>query len=158
MKPLTRIITAAACALALTAPLALAQSQPSDEDGRFLLRKTENGWFRVDQNTGQASLCQRGGSGFTCELVPDDRNALLDEITRLAEENAMLRGRLARADVADEPAPDATPQPRENDGLNLPSEEEVDELMSRFRIMLDRFLAMVQDLHQEFSQDEQTQQ
>ena len=144
-------------AIGLTAGLlvmARAEMAPSDEGGRFLLRKAEDGWFRVDQHTGQASLCREGNVGFTCELIPDDRDALLDEITRLSEENAMLRAQIARG--GEPPAMPGEPDnpqddPGKDDGLNLPSEEDIDRMMDTFRTMFERFMAMVKDLQQEFS-------
>lgn len=98
-----KIVIRVAVAVGLIAGLAfVARAEtppPPDEGGRYLLRKAQDGWFRIDQKTGQASVCALGPAGYVCELVPDDRDALLDEITRLAEENAMLRAQLARADL-----------------------------------------------------------
>ena len=139
-------------AIALSAVVAVsaqAETAPSDENGRFLLRKAEDGWFRVDQRTGQASLCREGGVGFTCELVPDDRDALLDEITRLAEENAMLRAQVAKGGKPELPGePDAKTR---DDGIKLPSKEDLDKVMDTFRAMMERFMAMVKDLEKQYS-------
>lgn len=148
-----RVLIAIAVVVGL-ASMVRAQTQPSDENGRFILRKAEDGWFRVDQRTGQASLCRQGSVGFTCELVPDDRNALLDEITRLSEANAMLRAQIAKGgDVPDMPGEPDPANP--DDAFKLPSEEEVDQMMSIFRTMVDRFMAMVKDLQQEFGSQQQ---
>ncbi|MFN0262445.1 hypothetical protein ACKTEK_01065 [Tepidamorphus sp. 3E244] len=151
-----RLTTASLIALALVAGAQAQSSTPPDGDGRYLLRKTENGWFRVDQRTGQASLCRDGGGGFTCQLVPDDRDALLEEITRLSEENAMLRAQAKRADlppVEDEPA-DSEAKPDEEDELKLPTEEDIDRMMDTFRHMFERFIGMVQEMQRDFSNRE----
>lgn len=154
---LLRVVFAIAVTVFI-AVAARAETPPPDDNGRYLLRKAQDGWFRVDQNTGQASLCREGNVGFTCELVPDDRDALLDEITRLAEENAMLRAQAARGGKpAELPGKPDTPDAGEkkDDGLNLPSEEELDKVMKTFRSMADRFMAMVQDLRDEFARQTQ---
>ena len=149
----TPMILRAAAVATLAAMLAIgvarATEGPSSEDGRYIVRKAEDGWFRIDQNTGQASLCKAGEVGFVCELVPDDRDALLDEITRLAEENAMLRARIDRAET--EGGAEQSGEP----GLDLPSEEDVDRMMSQFRVLVDRFLQTIQELHEEYTQPEQ---
>ena len=138
---------------AAVAVAARAQTAPSDENGRYLLRQAEDGWFRVDQQTGQASLCRKGSVGFTCELVPDDRDALLDEITRLAEENAMLRVQVARGGKPDMPGKPDTPDAKKDDGIKLPSKEDLDKVMETFRSMMERFMAMVKDLEEQYSSD-----
>ena len=130
-----------------------AETAPSDENGRYLLRKAEDGWFRVDQKTGQASLCREGNVGFTCELVPDDRDALLDEITRLAEENAMLRAQVAKGGKPQLPGKADTPDAKKDDGIKLPSREDLDKVMETFRAMAERFMAMVKDLEKQFSEE-----
>ncbi len=142
-----RATVVATIAAMLAIGAARATEGPPDEDGRYIVRQAQDGWFRIDQNTGQASLCREAQVGFLCELVPDDRDALLSEITRLAEENAMLRARIARAETQGEG--DA-----QQNGLDLPSEEDVDRMMGQFRILIDRFLQSMQELHEEYTRPE----
>jgi len=152
------VIVRVAIAIGICAAVAFAvraETAPSSEGGRYLLRKSEDGWFRVDQNTGQASLCRQGDVGFTCELVPDDRDALLDEITRLAEENAMLRAQVARGGKPSQLPGEPDVDGKKDDDLNLPAKEDIDRMMEVFRSMVDRFVAMVDDLRQDFEKKAQ---
>ena len=43
--------------------------------------------LRLDTRTGQVSLCAKQSAGWACNAVPDERNALENEITRLQREN-----------------------------------------------------------------------
>ncbi len=125
---------------------------PPDEDGRYLLQRTADGFFRVDRFTGAASVCRERAVGWTCQLVPDDRDAFEDEISRLVDENARLRDQLAALDaepVVPVPLPDA------NDGSGedgIPTEQELDQVMDTFERMMRRFFDMARELQNEFDQ------
>jgi hypothetical protein len=161
------------CAAALFAASVLfvapasAEMAPSSENGRYILQKTENGWFRVDTRTGQASLCAEGAGGFACTMVPDDRDAMLDEIERLNDRLVILERQIELAgeapsgsgtDVAEAPSgmPDADAHGGDEKNTDLPSfmpsEEQMDEIMQSFESMVRRFLAMVQSLREEYGQ------
>jgi hypothetical protein len=161
----------AACFL-FSAPT-MAEMAPSSENGRYILQKTENGWFRVDTRSGQASLCSEGAAGFACTMVPDDRDAMLDEIERLNDRLVILERQIELAgeapagsgtDVAQAPSGDAAPSagsdadaPDGNEQSTdlpsfMPSEEQMDEIMQGFESMVRRFLAMVQSLREEYGQ------
>ncbi|MEM8877373.1 MAG: hypothetical protein AAGD23_05825 [Pseudomonadota bacterium] len=135
---------------------------PSSENGRYILQKTEDGWFRVDTQTGQASLCAERSNGFSCELVPDDRNAMLDEIERLNDRLVILERQIELAgeipsgsgdDVAQAPSGEGeTAEPNSDLPSFMPSEEQMDEIMRGFEGMVRRFLAMVQSLREEYGE------
>jgi hypothetical protein len=50
--------------------------------------------LRLDGVTGDVSECSRGVPGWSCKMVPDERNALEGKITRLEEGNAALKKQL----------------------------------------------------------------
>ncbi|TVR06489.1 MAG: hypothetical protein EA385_15530 [Salinarimonadaceae bacterium] len=83
-------IVFAIVAVLIAAGAASAQAQP-----RFSLHETENGFVRLDGETGFVSECLREGGALRCRTAPDERAALQEEIDRLAEENARLRAGLA---------------------------------------------------------------
>lgn len=158
-------VSTIAAVFAVSSVLALpaaAEMAPSSENGRYALQKTEGGWFRVDTRTGQASLCADGSNGFSCELVPDDRDAMLDEIERLNDRLAILERQIGLAgetpagsggDVAQAPGGEGESQEPQSDVPSLmPSEEQMDEIMRGFEGMVRRFLAMVQSLREEYGQ------
>ncbi len=80
--------------LAVMIPLhAQAQSEgaPSYARSRYTFSPVEGGALRLDTQTGRVSLCAKRQSGFTCEAVPDTRDAYEAEIARLHDEIAALR-------------------------------------------------------------------
>jgi hypothetical protein len=88
---------AAALAASLLAAPALAQAQvpplpPGDTTApRFSFAPVEGGALKLDRETGRVSLCAKRGTGFTCEAVPDTRDAYEAEIARLQGEVDSLR-------------------------------------------------------------------
>src|SRR3954454_14674839 len=79
--------------LALAAP-AYAQNGPDNEDGRYTFHRIEDGYLRFDGRSGQVSTCARKPTGWICQVVPDERNALESEIARLQGDNVALKREL----------------------------------------------------------------
>lgn len=73
-----------------TAPAALAQD-PETENGRYTINRVDDGFLRLDTRTGQVSICARKTVGWGCQVVPDERTALENEIARLQNDNAALK-------------------------------------------------------------------
>jgi hypothetical protein len=157
-----RIAAAFVAAATLFVLPAAAEMAPSSENGRYVLQKTEDGWFRVDTRTGQASVCAERSGGFSCQMVPDDREAMLDEIERLNDRITILERQIELAgespagsgnDVAQAPSGEGPSEVPEGDLPSfMPSEEQMDEIMQSFEGMVRRFLAMVQSLREEYGQ------
>jgi hypothetical protein len=142
-----RLIVVIVLAVAALAPTAFAQTAtPDSENGRYTFNKVADGMLRLDTRTGQVSLCANQAAGWACNTVPDERQALENEIARLQRENgALKKDMLARnlplpGGVAT--APSAEPQ-RELK-LPLPSDAEIDRVMSAFEKMWRRLVDMVQ--------------
>jgi hypothetical protein len=138
--------------LALTAaaggPAALAQTAaPDSENGRYTFNQVADGMLRLDTRTGQVSLCAKKDAGFACNTVPDERAALESEIARLQRENGTLKKEMLARNL---PLPGgiASAPPGEQRELNLkvplPSDAEVDRMMSAFEKMWRRLVDMVQ--------------
>jgi hypothetical protein len=127
-------------------PAAHAQT-PDGENGRYSFSPVADGMLRLDTRTGQVSLCARQPAGWACNTVPDERQALESEITRLQRENgALKKDMLARnlplpGDVTGLPA---TSQRELQLKVPLPSDAEIDRVMSAFEKMWRRLVDMVQ--------------
>lgn len=99
------------CIIGLMAMLPLqshAQSAgnlPADTKPRFTFTPVEGGALRMDTQTGRVTLCAKTVGTFTCEAVPDTRDAYEAEIARLQDEIAALR--LQAPGRIDPPAPSA---------------------------------------------------
>lgn len=121
---------------------------PDSENGRYTFNQTPDGMLRLDTRTGQVSLCTKQPAGFACNTVPDERQALENEIARLQRENgALKKDMLARGlplpgGVASAPTPD---QQRELQlKVPLPSDAEIDRAMTAVEKMWRRLVDMVQ--------------
>src|SRR5262245_46779249 len=145
---MTRSVIILAVAVAALAPAAQAQPAPDSENGRYTFSQVSDGMLRLDTRSGAVSICARKDAGWACNTVPDERQALESEIARLQRENgAMKKDMLARGlplpgGVASAPSPQ---QQRElNLKVPLPSDAEIERVMSAFEKMWRRLVDMMQ--------------
>ena len=142
-------------ALAITLSLAnltVASAQtatPDSENGRYSFSPMGDGALRLDTRTGQVSQCSRSDAGWACRAVPDERAALETEIARLQGENATLKKELlARGlPVPGVPSPPAA-RPSEPE-LKLPSDAEVDKVMSFLEKVWRRLVEMGREVQKD---------
>ena len=141
------VIVLTVAALAAFAPPADAQTAPDSENGRYNFSQVPDGMLRLDTRTGAVSLCAKQATGWACNAVPDERAALENEIARLQRENgALKKDMLARGLPL--PGGVASGPPANQRELNLkvplPSDAEIDRVMSAFEKMWRRLIDMVQ--------------
>jgi hypothetical protein len=101
--------------------------------------------IRLDTRTGAVSTCSNNGNGWACYAVPDERVALDTEIGRLQADNEKLKAQLAAREPTvtgkiDEPLPKTDslkkPEPKVAEGernkieIPLPSDQDMDRVMS----------------------------
>jgi len=143
-----RSVIALALALGTLAPAAHAQTMPDSENGRYTFSAVPDGMLRLDTRTGAVSVCAKKDASWSCTAVPDERQALENEIARLQRENgAMKKDLLARGlplpgGIAS--APSADKQRELQLKVPLPSDAEIDRVMSAFEKMWRRLIDMVQ--------------
>ena len=119
---------------------------PDSENGRYSFSAVPDGMLRLDTRTGAVSLCAKQAAGWACNMVPDERTALENEIARLQRENGTLKkDMLARGLPLPGGVASAPSSPRElNLKVPLPSDAEIDRVMSAFEKMWRRLQEMVQ--------------
>ena len=141
--------------IVLVAALALggtAQAQtpaPDSENGRYSFSTVPDGMLRLDTRTGAVSLCARQAAGWACNTVPDERTALENEIARLQRENGALKKDMLARNL---PLPGGVSAPqgaqrsqRELElKVPLPSDAEIDRMMTVFEKMWRRLVDMMQ--------------
>src|SRR5215475_1027369 len=117
-------------------------AMPDSENGRYSFNPLADGVLRLDTRTGQVSQCSRSDAGWTCKPVPDERSSLEAEIARLQGENATLKKELlARGQpLPGVPSPPAA-KPSEPE-LKLPSDADVDKVMSFLEKVWRRLIEM----------------
>ena len=128
-----------------------APSAPEADDTRFSYHRSEDGFVRLDQRTGQVSYCARRTAGWSCLATPDDRAAFELEIGRLQSENAALKKALLDRGL---PLPGASPEaaaPRPPQDLKTPSDAEVDRVMSLFERIWRRLVELMANLQRDLN-------
>jgi hypothetical protein len=120
-------------------------STPENEDSRFTFHRTDNGFLRLDGRSGQISFCTRRTAGWLCQAVPDERAALESEIGRLQTENAALKKELLTHNLALPPGakPDAPAKSAEEPRLPLPSDAELNQVMTFIEKVWRRLVDMI---------------
>ena len=139
---------AALIALAGLCALSAAEAQstlPDAENGRYSFREIGGELLRLDGRTGQLSTCNKRAVGWACQIAPDERTVFENEISRLQGENAELK----KNSVAALPAPEATRPKPEEPALKLPSDAELDRVMSFFEKVWRRLIDMVSNMQRE---------
>ena len=132
-------------ALVALAFSAHAQPMPDSENGRYTFSQVPDGTLRLDTRTGQVSLCAKKEAGWACNTVPDERTALEHEIGRLQRENgALKKDMLARGLPLPGGVATVPPERELNLKVPLPSDAEIDRVMSAFEKMWRRLIDMVQ--------------
>lgn len=160
-----RIALLAAAALLPTLPAAAQDRPPDREGGRYSLNKVDEGYLRLDQQTGRLSLCTRRNIGWACYPVPDERTALEEEIARLQKDNAALKKQMlaqgmnlpgVKPPADPSPAkpeaakPEATkPESGADSSIKVPTDAELDKAMATVEKIWRRLVEMVQRLQKE---------
>jgi hypothetical protein len=149
---MNRIIIAGIALLPLGAVLAFAQGPFADTgSGRFTFREVADGILRLDTDSGRVSLCSRRSAGWTCNAVPETAAALESEIGRLQDENASLkRELLANGRSLPDGAPGGSRPPRPDArGPDLPSDADIDRVMTFLDKLWHRLMDMVQSMQRQ---------
>ena len=137
--------------IVLASALALGSAQaqtPDSENGRYSFSAVPDGMLRLDTRTGAVSLCGKQAAGWACNSVPDERAALENEIARLQRENGALKKDMLARNLPLPPgvsAPQSAQRERELQlKVPLPSDAEIDRMMTVFEKMWRRLVDMMQ--------------
>ncbi|MCO5063419.1 MAG: hypothetical protein M9924_03285 [Rhizobiaceae bacterium] len=105
---------------------------PAQEQDRYALEKTDQGYVRLDRRTGEMSTCRDQSGQLVCRMAADERGAFEDEIDRLREQVSALEGRVSALEQG-------------SGGKGLPSEDEFDRTMSYMQRFFRGFLEIVKE-------------
>lgn len=113
--------------------LAISGALAAEISGRYVLEKVEQGYLRLDSETGVMALCAAKAGVWECETVKDSGLDLAQELSRLKAENDALKSRIAELE--------------KGGGMTkLQSDQEVDRMMDVFGKMFDRFLDFAREM------------
>lgn len=125
--------------------------------GRYTMHKTDDGFVRLDTQTGAVSLCQKDNGGWRCREIANaseqEKNAGAgagaDELAQLRQENKELREEIVRLEeLLGLRGPSEGSRPRDH-SFKLPSEKDVDQAFDYFERMLRKFQDRLKRLEQE---------
>ena len=95
----------------------------------FSFNRVENGFLRLDTESGQIAFCSAQSVGWACQLVPVDRPALEVEIASLRDEVSSLKKEVAALKEPPPPRPPADlTSPSQKGGdvtIKLPTQEDI---------------------------------
>jgi hypothetical protein len=128
-----------------------------DRPGRFTMTPADNGFIRLDTETGAMAFCTKRSEAWACEGMPDSLAGLKRDIERLEAENKALKSEITRMEEAfglsapktepdkraDAPAP---PDARPGGKLQLPTEKDVDQAMDYLTRMWRKFRDKMKEL------------
>lgn len=148
-----RIAFAAAVLSLPTLPAAAQNAAPDSEGGRYTFNRVDDSYLRLDQQTGQVSLCNRHSVGWACYPLPDERAALEEEIARLQKDNAALKKEMLARGIAlpGMKQPQPNPEAKSEPGVKIPSDAEIDRVMTVMEKMWRRLVEMVQRVQKELA-------
>lgn len=117
-------------AIAIFLAISASASEAAEVPGRFILERVEDGYLRLDRESGAVSHCTAAAGGqWECRAVKDESAALTAENVRLRRENEELRKQIANSYA-----------------ITLPDEQDFARLRSILGNIADRFRDFVNGL------------
>lgn len=121
-------------AMAGAALFAFASVAGAQDVERYRLEKTDDGYVRMDTQTGAMSICEEKGGQLVCRAAADERTAYEDDIERLHDNINALEKRVAALENR------AIPE------MMLPSEEEFQKSLGYMEQFFRRFMGIVKEM------------
>ncbi len=146
----TRFAIAVALVCAAS-PLLAEDATPPTSTARYSFNRVDDGFLRLDNQSGQVAYCGSTSVGWACQAVPEDRAALEKEIARLQKEVAGLKTEIAvlRAPpLALRPPADLSPPADQHDDAARLRED-----MERARVALENAWRGLVDMIMTFQKD-----
>jgi len=104
---------------------------------RYRLERTDNGYVRMDTETGRMSLCAQQGEQLVCRMASEDMDAYDADVEALRARVDALEARLAAMES------------RAQQGANLPDEQEFEQTLGYMERFFRRFMGIVRELEGE---------
>ena len=64
---------------------------PPADDGRFTFNRIDNGFLRLDTQSGQVAYCRQQAASWACQTVPENRSGLEADVARLQTDITALK-------------------------------------------------------------------
>jgi hypothetical protein len=135
----------------IVAALLLAAAPAVAEDagapGRYAIQPSDDGFVRLDTESGAVSHCRRTDNIWRCQPIADDKAILSDKIDTLTEQVESLTAELGRLKTEiDNLSETRAAKPTATPTLSQDDEKEFDRAMGFAERLMKRFFDMVRDL------------
>ncbi len=130
--------------------------------GRYQMTPVENGFMRLDTETGAVSICKNATGKVVCELAEDGAGQYTKDIDKLKQENKKLRAEVDRLEqhfgLGANTPPGANNRTKPNDlrppvppsaQFKVPQKEDVDQMFNYIEGMLNKFRERLRRLEKE---------
>ncbi len=124
--------------------------------GRYQMTPIENGFMRLDTETGAVSICKNTSGKVVCELAEDGAGHYAKDIDKLKQENQTLRAEVDRLEQHFGLGPnnsakpnDLTPPVPPGTAFKVPKKEDVDQMFNYIEGMLNKFRERLRRLEKE---------
>lgn len=131
MRSAQTIVLASCCVAFLSPALA-------EQDERYRLERTQEGYVRLDTQTGRMSLCVERDGQLVCKMAADDHAAYEQDLYKMAEKIDELEQRITKLET----------QPRAQE--TMPSEEEFEQTLGYMERFFRSFMGIVGEFDQRF--------
>jgi hypothetical protein len=110
--------------------LFVATSAGAQDGERFVMQKTEDGYLRLDTNTGRMARCVERGDQLVCTMAVEEREAYDDALDGLQRRVETLEARVAVLESGNE---------------SLPSDEEFERSLGYMEQFFRRFMGIIDE-------------
>ena len=132
------------------------------DDGRYTLTPADNGFVRLDRQTGAMSFCTKAGPDWACNPMADSADHLKTEVERLESENKSLKTdkknleeMLGMADPSKPAMPgEAAPLPGPGGAMPVPTEKDVDKVFDYFEGMVKKLRERIKRLEKDQTEEQ----
>lgn len=107
--------------------------------GRYTMHKSDDGFVRLDTETGAMSLCRKSAQAWGCAPMADTGPSSSADVARLQQENTELRAEIKRMEENLGLRGDRNKSASNRPNFKLPTEKEVDGALDYFERMLKKF-------------------
>ncbi|NNE22413.1 MAG: hypothetical protein HKN11_07355 [Rhizobiales bacterium] len=122
----------------------MAAASAAQHTGRYVLKQTSDGFLRLDTETGAVAHCLKRDSRWQCDSLSAGAASQAPDIARLKLQNEELKDRVARLEEIVRSMTSRAGKPKTK--LELPSDQELDEMMGFFEKLVSRFMRFARTL------------
>jgi hypothetical protein len=117
----------------------------AQDTNRYSLQKTTEGYVRLNNTTGEMSICKEQGDQLICRTAADDRVELEEGISQLEARVAKMEAKLASLETSGAITKNT-----------MPTDEEFEKTMGYMEKFFRRFMGVVKDLNETEPQPNKT--